>query len=165
MHNCEWSMHSRLCYESSQAWQTRWSFFFFLVLRITILPFDLWLFNVFRYLTFAHTLFKFILHHQSLAAKKHKSFAHELDLFSAQTIDEWIVKNLLTFGPTAWEIGSTKINWNQFSRSRPRTGFDKGSLERLEQLFRKTVGSEKEIRREDFKKIVTSKNVRHLCIR
>lgn len=42
---------------------------------------------------------------------------------------------------------------------RPRTGFDKSSLERLEQLFRKTVGIEKEIRREDFKKIVISKNV------
>lgn len=42
---------------------------------------------------------------------------------------------------------------------RPRTGFDKSSLERLEQLFRKTVGNEKEIRREDFKKIVISKNV------
>lgn len=49
---------------------------------------------------------------------------------------------------------------------RTRTGFDKGSLERLELLFRKTVGNEKEIRREDFKKIVTSKNVRFfvLCI-
>ncbi|KXJ73826.1 hypothetical protein RP20_CCG014936 [Aedes albopictus] len=41
---------------------------------------------------------------------------------------------------------------------RPRTGFDKISLERLEQLFIKTVGNEKEIRREEFKKIVTSKN-------
>ncbi|EDS29365.1 predicted protein [Culex quinquefasciatus] len=41
---------------------------------------------------------------------------------------------------------------------RPRTGFDKSSLERLEQLFIKTVGNEKEIRREEFKKIVTSKN-------
>lgn len=41
-------------------------------------------------------------------------------------------------------------------------GFDKNSLERLEQLFRKTVGNEKEIRREDFKKIVMSKNVSHL---
>lgn len=47
-----------------------------------------------------------------------------------------------------------------FNVFRPRTGFDKSSLERLEQLFRKTVGNEKEIRREDFKKIVTSKNVR-----
>lgn len=47
-----------------------------------------------------------------------------------------------------------------FNAFRPRTGFDKSSLERLEQLFRKTVGNEKEIRREDFKKIVTSKNVR-----
>lgn len=45
---------------------------------------------------------------------------------------------------------------------RPRTGFDKSSLERLELLFRKTVGNEKEIRREDFKKIVTSKNVSKL---
>lgn len=47
-----------------------------------------------------------------------------------------------------------------FNRHRARTGFDKSSLERLEQLFRKTVGNEKEIKREDFKKIVTSKNVR-----
>lgn len=47
-----------------------------------------------------------------------------------------------------------------FRLFRPRTGFDKSSLERLEQLFRKTVGNEREIRREDFKKIVTSKNVR-----
>lgn len=46
-----------------------------------------------------------------------------------------------------------------FNRHRARTGFDKSSLERLEQLFRKTVGNEKEIKREDFKKIVTSKNV------
>lgn len=49
--------------------------------------------------------------------------------------------------------------WFTFYVHRPRTGFDKSSLERLEQLFRKTVGNEKEIRREDFKKIVTSKNV------
>jgi hypothetical protein len=33
----------------------------------------------------------------------------------------------------------------------------------LEQLFRQTVGNEKEIRREDFKKIVISKNVRSRC--
>ncbi|KAJ6642796.1 hypothetical protein Bhyg_07750 [Pseudolycoriella hygida] len=46
----------------------------------------------------------------------------------------------------------------------PRTGFDKSSLERLEELFRKTVGNEKEIRREDFKKIVTSKNVSILLL-
>lgn len=42
---------------------------------------------------------------------------------------------------------------------RPKTGFDKKSLERLEALFRKTVGNGNEIRREDFKKIVISKNV------
>ena len=46
-----------------------------------------------------------------------------------------------------------------FPSGSPRTGFDKSSLERLEQLFIKTVGNEKEIRREEFKKIVTSKNV------
>ncbi|CAH1983350.1 unnamed protein product [Acanthoscelides obtectus] len=40
----------------------------------------------------------------------------------------------------------------------PRTGFDKGSIDRLEQLFRQTVGNGKEIKRQDFKKIVTSKN-------
>lgn len=45
------------------------------------------------------------------------------------------------------------------TNARPRTGFDKGALERLELLFRKTVGNEKEIRREEFNKIVTSKNV------
>nr|XP_022909698.1 NADPH oxidase 5 isoform X2 [Onthophagus taurus] len=44
------------------------------------------------------------------------------------------------------------------TNSRPRTGFDKGSLEQLEKVFKDTVGDEKEIRREDFKKIVTSKN-------
>ncbi|XP_065168987.1 NADPH oxidase 5 isoform X2 [Atheta coriaria] len=44
------------------------------------------------------------------------------------------------------------------TNARPRTGFDKSSLAWLEQLFRQTVGNEKEIRREDFKKIVISKN-------
>uniref|UniRef100_A0A1Y1K502 NADPH oxidase 5 n=1 Tax=Photinus pyralis TaxID=7054 RepID=A0A1Y1K502_PHOPY len=44
------------------------------------------------------------------------------------------------------------------TNTRPRTGFDKGSLEWLEQLFRQTVGNEKEIRREEFEKIVVSKN-------
>ncbi|PSN47090.1 hypothetical protein C0J52_23521 [Blattella germanica] len=44
------------------------------------------------------------------------------------------------------------------SNARPRCGIDKGNLEWLEQLFRQTVGNEKEIRRDDFKKIVISKN-------
>ncbi|XP_060534326.1 NADPH oxidase 5 isoform X2 [Cylas formicarius] len=44
------------------------------------------------------------------------------------------------------------------TNQRPRTGFDKGSIDRLEQLFRQTVGNEKEIRREEFQKIVISKN-------
>lgn len=51
---------------------------------------------------------------------------------------------------------------SNLTNSRPRGGFDKGSLERLEQLFRKTVGNGTEIKREDFKKIVISKNVRNL---
>lgn len=62
--------------------------------------------------------------------------------------------------------GANQISTNQImefisnlTNARPKTGFDKSSLERLEQLFRKTVGNEKEIRRDDFKKIVTSKNV------
>ena len=42
---------------------------------------------------------------------------------------------------------------------RIRTGFDEDSLEWLEQLFRQTVGNEKEIRRDDFKKILITKNV------
>ncbi|KAG6451715.1 LOW QUALITY PROTEIN: NADPH oxidase 5 [Manduca sexta] len=44
------------------------------------------------------------------------------------------------------------------SSSRPRVGFDKQSVDRLEQLFRETVGDQKEITREQFKKIVVSKN-------
>ncbi|KAI5708571.1 hypothetical protein M8J77_025234 [Diaphorina citri] len=44
------------------------------------------------------------------------------------------------------------------SNSRPRSGFDKGNLEWLEQLFRQTVGDEKEICRDDFKKILITKN-------
>lgn len=43
--------------------------------------------------------------------------------------------------------------------SRPRTGFDRGNLEWLERLFKETVGDQKEIRRDDFNKIVISKNV------
>lgn len=53
------------------------------------------------------------------------------------------------------------IEWiSNLTNNRPKTGFDKNSLEKLEQLFRKTVGEGKEIKRDDFKKIVTSKNVR-----
>ncbi|XP_024085279.1 NADPH oxidase 5 [Cimex lectularius] len=44
------------------------------------------------------------------------------------------------------------------TNSRRRTGFDKSNLEWLEQLFRQTVGNEKEIRRDDFKKILITKN-------
>ncbi|CAH2057944.1 unnamed protein product, partial [Iphiclides podalirius] len=41
---------------------------------------------------------------------------------------------------------------------RPRVGIDKPSVDRLEQLFRQTVGDQKEITREQFQKIVVSKN-------
>ncbi|GFG34772.1 hypothetical protein Cfor_05500, partial [Coptotermes formosanus] len=44
------------------------------------------------------------------------------------------------------------------SSARPPSGIDKSNLEWLEQLFRQTVGNEREIRRDDFKKIVISKN-------
>ncbi|KAM7343030.1 NADPH oxidase isoform 2-T3 [Cochliomyia hominivorax] len=61
--------------------------------------------------------------------------------------------------------GTNSISTNQImefishlTNLRARTGFDKSSLARLEQLFRNTVGNEQEIRREEFKKIVTSKN-------
>lgn len=49
---------------------------------------------------------------------------------------------------------------SNITNARPKSGFDKGALERLEQLFKKTVGDDKEIRREDFNKICLSKNVR-----
>lgn len=42
---------------------------------------------------------------------------------------------------------------------RSRVGFDKGNLEWLEKIFKQTVGNEREIRREEFKTIVISKNV------
>ena len=59
-------------------------------------------------------------------------------------------------------VSTTQINEcvSNLTNSRPRTGFDNASLEKLEQLFRKTVGDGKEIKRDDFKKIVISKNVR-----
>ncbi|XP_050305865.1 NADPH oxidase 5 [Anthonomus grandis grandis] len=44
------------------------------------------------------------------------------------------------------------------TNSRPRTGIDQQNLARLEQLFRQTVGTEKEIKKDDFNKIVNSKN-------
>ncbi|XP_063990833.1 NADPH oxidase 5 isoform X2 [Diachasmimorpha longicaudata] len=44
------------------------------------------------------------------------------------------------------------------SNPRSRAGFDKGNLEWLEKIFKQTVGNEQEIRREEFKKIVISKN-------
>ena len=47
---------------------------------------------------------------------------------------------------------------SSISDARPRAGFDKRSLEWLEKIFKQTVGNEKEIRREEFNKIVTSKN-------
>lgn len=47
----------------------------------------------------------------------------------------------------------------QVSASRPKAGFDQGSLEWLETLFRQTVGDKKEISLDDFNKIVHSKNV------
>lgn len=49
---------------------------------------------------------------------------------------------------------------SNITNTRAKTGFDKTSLEKLEQLFKKTVGEGKEIKRDDFKKIVISKNVR-----
>lgn len=49
---------------------------------------------------------------------------------------------------------------SNITNSRPKSGFDKSALERLEQLFKKTVGDDNEIRREDFNKICLSKNVR-----
>ncbi|XP_059056075.1 NADPH oxidase 5-like [Achroia grisella] len=42
--------------------------------------------------------------------------------------------------------------------SRPQAGFDKSSVDRLEQLFRQTVGDQKEITKEQFRNIVDSKN-------
>ena len=48
---------------------------------------------------------------------------------------------------------------SNITNARPKSGFDKGALERLEQLFKQTVGEDREIRREDFNKICQSKNV------
>lgn len=40
-----------------------------------------------------------------------------------------------------------------------KSGFDSENLMWLEQLFRQTVGDEKEIKRDDFNKILITKNV------
>lgn len=79
----------------------------------------------------------------------------------------WLAKGIVDKFYRLIDVDTTnQISTNQImefisnlTNARPRTGFDKTSLERLELLFRKTVGNEKEIRREEFKKIVTSKNV------
>ncbi|KAF4525979.1 hypothetical protein B566_EDAN000769 [Ephemera danica] len=48
---------------------------------------------------------------------------------------------------------------SNLSSARPRSGFDAANLEWLEKLFRQTTaGDQNEIRRDDFKKIVISKN-------
>ncbi|XP_044590115.1 NADPH oxidase 5 isoform X1 [Cotesia glomerata] len=46
----------------------------------------------------------------------------------------------------------------EISNPRSPAGFDKSNLEWLEKIFKQTVGNEREIRREEFKKIVISKN-------
>lgn len=53
---------------------------------------------------------------------------------------------------------------SNLTNNRAKTGFDKTSLEKMEQLFRKTVGEGKEIKRDDFNKIVHSKNVSHKIV-
>lgn len=45
---------------------------------------------------------------------------------------------------------------------RVKSGFDSENLKWLEQLFRQTVGDEMEIKRDDFNKILITKNVRYL---
>lgn len=47
---------------------------------------------------------------------------------------------------------------------RVKSGFDSENLKWLEQLFRQTVGDEMEIKRDDFNKILITKNVRYLFI-
>lgn len=42
---------------------------------------------------------------------------------------------------------------------RVKSGFDRENLMWLEQLFRQTVGNEMEIKRDDFNKILITKNV------
>ncbi|XP_012271496.1 NADPH oxidase 5 [Orussus abietinus] len=46
----------------------------------------------------------------------------------------------------------------RISDPRPRPGFDRKHLEWLERIFKQTVGNDKEIKREEFTKIVMSKN-------
>lgn len=48
---------------------------------------------------------------------------------------------------------------NYFTVFRVKSGFDSENLMWLEQLFRQTVGDEMEIKRDDFNKILITKNV------
>jgi hypothetical protein len=45
-----------------------------------------------------------------------------------------------------------------------KSGFDSENLMWLEQLFRQTVGDEMEIKRDDFNKILITKNVSYILI-
>lgn len=47
---------------------------------------------------------------------------------------------------------------------RVKSGFDSENLMWLEQLFRQTVGDEMEIKRDDFNKILITKNVSYILI-
>lgn len=57
---------------------------------------------------------------------------------------------------------SKKKKMNLLIMFRVKSGFDSENLMWLEQLFRQTVGNEMEIKRDDFNKILITKNVSYI---
>ncbi|XP_014613569.1 PREDICTED: NADPH oxidase 5 [Polistes canadensis] len=93
-----------------------------------------------------------------LCAEKPLNFTSFVQLFCAKGIVDKLFR--LIDQENSGYVTTIKIMEfiNDVSNPRPRGGFDKRSLEWLENIFKQTVGNQKEIRREEFKNIVTSKN-------
>nr|KAF7408968.1 hypothetical protein H0235_013820 [Vespula pensylvanica] len=93
-----------------------------------------------------------------LCAEKPLNFTSFVQLFCAKGVVEKLFR--LIDQDNSGYVTSMQIMEFIYnvSNPRPRAGFDKRSLEWLENIFKQTVGNQKEIRHEEFKKIVTSKN-------
>ncbi|CAH0715144.1 unnamed protein product, partial [Brenthis ino] len=85
-----------------------------------------------------------------------------LDTFQSILKNKVVINKLLKVVDTDGDGHVTADEVMEFisavSSCRPYVGIDKLSVARLEQLFRETAGDEKEITREQFQKIVVSKN-------
>ncbi|KAG8222080.1 hypothetical protein J437_LFUL000524 [Ladona fulva] len=72
-------------------------------------------------------------------------------------VTDLIINKRLISIPASFDIEEPSKRSNICS-DMPRSGIDHASLLWLEKLFRDTVGDQREIRKDDFRKIVISKN-------